>query len=101
VSGSRDDTVKIWDAQTGSELRSLEGHSDSVTNVSLRNVHIEHEQGSQISVEGSWVCFRGERVIWLPSELRGPSCHAINNDILTLGYGNGLVLVISFRAHSD
>ncbi|KAH1371911.1 hypothetical protein KXX50_004916, partial [Aspergillus fumigatus] len=59
VSGSGDSTIKLWDAQTGLELRSLEGHSDSVTNVSLRNVDIEHEQGSQISVESSWLsCYQ-------------------------------------------
>lgn len=101
VSGSDDNTIKLWDAQTGSELQSLQSHSDYVTYAFLGNFRVEHKQGSHISVESSWVCFRGERVIWLPPELREPSCRAINHDILALGYLNGLVLIIRFRAHSD
>ncbi len=30
VSGSRDNTIKLWDLQTGQELRTLTGHSSSV-----------------------------------------------------------------------
>ncbi|KAI9036194.1 WD40 repeat-like protein [Aspergillus affinis] len=55
VSGSGDKTIKLWDAQTGSELRTLEGHSVSISNVSSGNTQLEHEQGSRISVEDSWV----------------------------------------------
>ncbi|KAL4981521.1 hypothetical protein BDW68DRAFT_172274 [Aspergillus falconensis] len=61
---------------------------------------MKHER-SQISVENAWICFGGEKVIWLPPELRGLSCHAIKHDILALGYGNGRVLIIRFCAHSD
>lgn len=35
ISGSRDTSVKVWDAKTGSEVRSLGGHTDSVTGVEL------------------------------------------------------------------
>ncbi|KAJ5253778.1 WD40 repeat-like protein [Penicillium chrysogenum] len=35
VSGSYDNTIKLWDAQTGSELRTLEGHSFSVFSVAF------------------------------------------------------------------
>jgi hypothetical protein len=31
VSASFDDTVKLWDAETGAELRTLKGYSDHVT----------------------------------------------------------------------
>jgi hypothetical protein len=30
VSASQDDTLKLWDAETGQEIRTLEGHSDTV-----------------------------------------------------------------------
>ncbi len=33
VSGSDDRTVKVWEAETGRPLRSLEGHTDRVTAV--------------------------------------------------------------------
>lgn len=101
VSGSWDDTIKIWDAQTGSELRTLEGNFDSISNVSSGNAQMEHEQGSWISVENSWVGLRGERLLWLPPELRGPNCFDIKHDILVLGYRDGRVLIIRFCVPSD
>jgi len=35
VSGSYDNTLKVWDAQTGQETLTLKGHSDYVTSVSF------------------------------------------------------------------
>ena len=35
VSGSRDDTIKIWQLSTGQELRTLTGHSGSVFSVAI------------------------------------------------------------------
>ncbi|KAH8645897.1 beta transducin-like protein HET-D2Y [Tricladium varicosporioides] len=35
VSGSRDETVRLWDAVTGAALQTLEGHSDSVSSVAF------------------------------------------------------------------
>jgi WD40 repeat protein len=35
VSGSDDDTLKVWDAQTGQQTLTLKGHSDSVMSVSF------------------------------------------------------------------
>ncbi len=35
VSGSSDNSIKLWDAATGAELRTLTGHSDSVLSVSF------------------------------------------------------------------
>ncbi|KAF4232367.1 hypothetical protein CNMCM6805_010013 [Aspergillus fumigatiaffinis] len=35
VSGSYDNTIKLWDAQTGSELQTLEGHSSAVRAVAF------------------------------------------------------------------
>ena len=34
MSGSDDNTLKVWDAQTGQETLTLKGHSESVTSVS-------------------------------------------------------------------
>ena len=33
VSGSYDNTLKVWDAQTGQETLTLKGHSEAVTSV--------------------------------------------------------------------
>ena len=35
VSGSQDNTVRVWDSQTGVELMKLEGHTSYVTSVSF------------------------------------------------------------------
>ena len=47
VSGSRDDTVKVWDAQTGQEALSLKGHTNTVSSVAFS------PDGKRI-VSGSW-----------------------------------------------
>ena len=54
VSGSDDNTVKIWDAETGKLIRSLTGHSDSVRSVSF------NPNGTRI-VSGS---FDNTIIIW-------------------------------------
>ena len=35
VSASEDNTLKVWDLETGRALRTLEGHSDSVSGVAV------------------------------------------------------------------
>jgi WD40 repeat protein len=47
VSGSRDRTVKVWDAQSGALLRSLKGHTDFVSAVAV-------SPDGRFIVSGSW-----------------------------------------------
>jgi WD40 repeat protein len=47
VSGSEDETIKIWDGSSEDLLNTLEGHPDKVTSVSF------NRDGSKI-VSGSW-----------------------------------------------
>lgn len=69
VTGSRDDTARLWDAATGEELRCLRGHTDDVTSVAF-------------SPDGRWVASgsRDDSVrIWdviSGSELRRLTGHA-------------------------
>ena len=54
VSGSRDKTVRVWDAATGKEVQKLEVNSDCVTSVSFSPVRVCRSRG-----RGS--CGRGGR----------------------------------------
>ncbi|ATZ50644.1 hypothetical protein BCIN_06g01390 [Botrytis cinerea B05.10] len=47
VSGSLDNTIKLWDITTGAMLQTLEGHTDSVTSVAF-------SPDSKQIVSGSW-----------------------------------------------
>ena len=47
VSGSYDTTVKVWEAQTGQQARSLQGHNGVVTSVAFS------PDGKRI-ISGSW-----------------------------------------------
>jgi len=95
VSGSRDGTVKIWDVTSGSEVQSLEDHSDQDCSPT------SHKPGFQLSVEADWVAFRGEKVVWLPFDYRRPTCSAIKADTLSLGYADGRVFILRFSAIVD
>ncbi|MCU7244286.1 MAG: WD40 repeat domain-containing protein [Microcystis aeruginosa WS75] len=47
VSGSDDKTIKLWDVETGQEIRTLKGHDDSVTSVNF-------SPDGKTLVSGSW-----------------------------------------------
>ena len=52
VTGSQDNTAKLWDAATGKEILSLPGHTQEVTSVSFspdgRNVLTSSRDGTAI-----------------------------------------------------
>ncbi|KAF9883051.1 hypothetical protein FE257_004305 [Aspergillus nanangensis] len=73
ASGSHDDTIKLWDAKTGSELQTLTGHSGSV--------HWKF----QVSVSDNWVMLAGENILWLPPEHRPFTASAVKEATLALG----------------
>jgi WD40 repeat protein len=35
ISGSDDNSIKIWERETGSEIQILKGHSDKVTSIAV------------------------------------------------------------------
>ncbi len=37
ISGSDDNSINIWERETGSEIQTLKGHSDRVTSVAFSN----------------------------------------------------------------
>jgi WD40 repeat protein len=85
ASGSYDRTIKLWDPTTGKLQQTLKGHSNWVWSEANFGVSI---------LERQWLCFRGEKILWLPQEYR-PICLALKDGILSLGHASGRVSFIS------
>jgi WD40 repeat protein len=88
ASGSDDKTIKLWDAKTGKELQTLEGHSDSVASIIGQSLY---NPNPQVSMANDWIAFDNESLIWLPAKYCKFNCSAIQNGTLALGYPNGRV----------
>jgi WD40 repeat protein len=119
ASGSRDKTVKLWDAGTGALHKTMRaGRTVSSLSFSKQGPYLDtnwgshdiqprnddcpqtsHKPSPQVSVANDWVIFGGEKVLWLPFEHRQPSCSAIKDGILALGYFDGRVSIVGFSAH--
>jgi len=114
ASGSKDSTVRLWDAATGAPRgEPLEGHSDSVYSVAFspdgklvasgsgdKTVrlwdaatgapHGEPLEGHPDSVSSvDWVTKDREKVIWLPGYQA--TCVAVWDGLLVLGHSSGAV----------
>lgn len=100
VSSSSDKTIKLWDAQTGSELQTLEGDCGWVQSVAFspETPPIPHKPDFQISVENVWVRFGGEKILWLPREYHEHICSALTDDTIVFGYKDGWAFIVKFCA---
>ena len=74
MSGSHDKTIKLWDAQTGLELRTLEGHSKSVASVAFSPDGQRIVSGSHDNTIKLWDAQTGSELRTLEghSDLLGP-----------------------------
>jgi WD40 repeat protein len=113
ASASRDKTVRLWEAATGTCRSTLEGHSSNVTAVAFspdgQVLHTnageiplsspsiaplpswQQKQPSNLLVQGQWILRNQQRFIWLPSEYRGVT--AVHEDIVCLGLVSGRVVL--------
>ena len=60
ISGSYDNTIKIWDANTGQCLKTLEGHSDDVISVAYSPDGKKIVSGSSDKTIKIWDAKKGE-----------------------------------------
>ena len=85
VSGSWDQTVRLWDAATRALQQTLEGHSGAVTSVAFspdgKHIPILH-------VSGEWLVEGTAKYLWLPTNYR-PTCEAVWGRIVVLGHSSG------------
>ncbi|KAJ3115053.1 hypothetical protein HK098_007077, partial [Nowakowskiella sp. JEL0407] len=80
VSGSGDNTVKIWNANTGKEIRMLTGHTGSVTAVAISNDGDRIVSGSFDNTVKIWNANTGKEIRTLTGHTAFVYAVAISND---------------------
>jgi hypothetical protein len=88
VSGSRDQTVRRWDAATGQQLLPAGVYSVAF---SLDGKHIP-----TLCVSENWLVDGTTNILWLPTGYR-PTCQATWGGIISLGLSSGGLLVLQFQ----
>ena len=99
ASGSDDHKVKIWDANSGECLQTLEGHSGWVKSVAFSPDGARLASGYHVwalNSNGEWITYNSENWVWIPSEYR-PSCSAVSRETIGVGVGNGKVWMCNFK----
>jgi WD40 repeat protein len=101
VSASQDRTLKIWDVQTGTAVRTLEGHVSDVLGVATT------PDGRSIVSAGDntvrvWDPDTGEEVAKWPAHFLGASCVAVsrNGDRVLSGGTEGTVKLWDLHSHT-
>jgi WD40 repeat protein len=80
VSGSEDGTVKIWDAESGTELHTLSGHSDYVDEVAVSADGMKIVTGSEDGTVKIW-----NMVMFVPTKrVYNLLLKALNEDVVGL-----------------
>jgi WD40 repeat protein len=93
VSGSWDETVRLWDTVTGAALQTLEGHSGSIRSVAFSP---DGKQVYTLFVSNDWVAEGGTNILWLPPDYQ-TSCIAVWNGIVVLGHPSGRISFLKFK----
>ncbi|KAJ5740251.1 hypothetical protein N7493_000123 [Penicillium malachiteum] len=119
LAAGSDDAINLWDLSTGVLQRTWNVQSTVITlKFSQDNLYLHtnlgridtrsesqsptfvsdhNSESSLITIDGSnWICLNGERILWLPAEVR-PSCLAMNGSMLALGQAEGWISFTGFR----
>jgi WD40 repeat protein len=95
ASASGDETVRVWNVDSGKVEQILKDYSDSVMNVAFSS------DGSachaRAGVLNRWVTLNGARTLYLPAGYE-PGCVASKGSTLAIGAKTGWVTIISFRS---
>lgn len=79
VSGSDDQTVRLWDAATGVALQTLEGHTNSVYSMAFSP---DGRQLPGLHVSNHWVVDGEMNILWLPPDYRGTISSTWNRSLI-------------------
>ena len=105
ASASYDGTVRLWDAAMGAVRQTLKGHSEQGTldtnsfsnNISLHNnISLQLSSIRELFVKETWVTYKTDNVLWLPSDYRATSS-AVGGNILVLGHASGCFTFLEFN----
>ena len=80
VTGSRDNTARVWDVDTGETVRVLEGHTSSVTSVAQSSDGMVLVTGSYDGTSRVWDVATGETARVLEGHTAGVSSVALSSD---------------------
>jgi WD40 repeat protein len=80
VSGSADDTLKVWDAQTGQETLTLTGHGDFVTSVAFSPDGTRIVSGSVDKKLKVWDAQTGQEILTLTEHNNWVNCVMFSPD---------------------
>ncbi|KAH7408977.1 hypothetical protein BKA64DRAFT_639296 [Cadophora sp. MPI-SDFR-AT-0126] len=92
--GSRDKTVRLWDATIGALQQTLEGYSGWVRSVASS----PDGKAYSLLVSNEWIREGEINILWLPPEYRATSI-AIWNSSVALGHSSGNVSFLKFKRH--
>ncbi|AKG23018.1 serine/threonine-protein kinase [Calothrix sp. 336/3] len=112
VSGSGDNTIKLWDLKTGKEIRTVPGHSDSINSVAISPDGKTLVSGSGYKDIKLWDLKTGKEIRTLTGHSDNVSSVAITPDgktIVSGSWDNTIKLwdletgkeIRTFRGHSD
>lgn len=90
VSGSRDKSIKLWDLNTGREVRSFLGHQASITSLAFSSDGKSLISGSNDASMRIWDVFTGQEILLLkPDDERvtDVAYDPMNRFFVTVGFG--------------
>ncbi|UZJ55224.1 hypothetical protein CBS101457_004544 [Exobasidium rhododendri] len=96
ITGSYDRTARIWNMETGEELRLLEGHTRGVRCLQFDEAKLI--TGSMDRTLKIWNWRTGELMRTLEGHTEGIVCLNFNNDILASGSADSNIKIWNFRS---
>ena len=97
LSGSYDNTLRLWDLATGKSLRTLEGHTDRVTAVALSADATRALSGSADHTLRLWDLATGKSLTEYVADAAIGCAALARNDLIVAGSEDGKIHILEIR----